>query len=147
MFKVNLTAQLVCIATSLALLLWVIPNFTPPYPGYGIPSTLFPNILAAIILICSCINCLRVIVKKAGQGQKSELSWAVARKFIIFLLPVIAAMPLMSLLGFIPGGVIVIISLQLLLGECSVLRLILVPAITVTLLYLAFWHGLRILLP
>ena len=41
---------------SVFFLLWVIPTFTPPYPGYGVSSALLPNLVFGLILALSMLS-------------------------------------------------------------------------------------------
>ena len=40
---------------SLVLLLWLIPSYSPEYPGYGVPATLVPNLAAGFILLLALL--------------------------------------------------------------------------------------------
>ena len=40
---------------SVVFLLWIIPAYSPPYPGYGVSASLLPNVTVGIILALSVI--------------------------------------------------------------------------------------------
>ena len=42
-------------AASAYLLIWIIPAYTPEYPGYGVPASLLPDIAAGFMLALSLL--------------------------------------------------------------------------------------------
>lgn len=56
-------------AASAYLLIWIIPAYTPEYPGYGVPASLLPDIAAGFMLALSLL----------GLGR-AALSWRKAEK-------------------------------------------------------------------
>lgn len=43
-------------AASAYLLIWIIPAYTPEYPGYGVPASLLPDIAAGFMLALSLLG-------------------------------------------------------------------------------------------
>lgn len=48
---------------SLILLLWLIPSYSPEYPGYGVPATLVPNLAAGFILLLALLGLAHNMLK------------------------------------------------------------------------------------
>ena len=62
-------------AASAYLLIWIIPAYTPEYPGYGVPASLLPDIAAGFMLALSLLGLGRAALswrkaeKSGGDGQ------------------------------------------------------------------------------
>lgn len=52
------------------LLLWIIPAYTPEYPGYGVPASLLPDIAAGFMLALSLLGLVRAIL--ASRAERRE---------------------------------------------------------------------------
>lgn len=145
---------------SLVFLIWIIPTFTPPYPGYGVSSALLPNVAFGIILALSVLSLVRDLLAYRAekseepatpeQGQSGDIShedrvhlWHLAR----FMIPCVLLMPAMQLVGFIPGGLLFMLLIQYLCGQRKPVTLVLVAVLTVGLMYVAMRYGLGIPMP
>lgn len=129
---------------SIALLVWIIPEYCPPWPGYGMRSTFMPNIIGCFILCLSLLGLLRNILKKIKRPEKTQAGESRRgipglQFMILFILPCIFFMPAISLIGFIPAGIIFMSLIQLLSGQKKVIPFILVATLPV----LLFWVVMR----
>lgn len=52
----NILAYSVVIVVSIVMLAWVIPTWSPEYPGYGVPATLVPDAACALMLLLSALG-------------------------------------------------------------------------------------------
>ena len=52
------------------LLLWIIPAYTPEYPGYGVPASLLPDIAAGFMLALSLLGLVRAVL--ASRAERRE---------------------------------------------------------------------------
>ena len=63
-------------AASAYLLIWIIPAYTPEYPGYGVPASLLPDIAAGFMLALSLLGLGRAALSwrrpknPAGTGKQ-----------------------------------------------------------------------------
>ena len=57
-------------AASAYLLIWIIPAYTPEYPGYGVPASLLPDIAAGFMLALSLLG----LGQAALSRRKAEKS-------------------------------------------------------------------------
>lgn len=140
---------------SVIFLVWIIPTYTPAYPGYGVPATLTPNVAVGIILILSVIslltNLLAYRADKLKEPAKTEAIkpedrvhlWHLAR----FMIPCILLMPAMQWIGFIPAGLAFMLVIQYLCGQRKPVTGVLVAVVTVGLLYVVMSYGLGVPMP
>ncbi|MEW6670442.1 MAG: tripartite tricarboxylate transporter TctB family protein [Thermodesulfobacteriota bacterium] len=142
---------------SVAFLVWVIPAYTPPYPGYGVSASLLPNVTVGIILALSVLALIRnilsyVLIKKnkpeespsavANPGDKVYL-WHLAR----FMIPCVLLMPAMKWAGFIPAGIAFMLLIQFLCGQRKPVTMVLVAVGLVGALFAVMRYGLGVPMP
>ena len=140
-------------------LLWVIPTYTPPYPGYGVSSALLPNIVFGIILTFSMLSLgTNIFFHYRAKSSDSEKDRPVEEEirsedkvhlwhFVSFMIPCILVMPAMKWLGFIPGGLLFLLLMQYLCGQRKLFTMGIVAVCTVGVMYLAMRYGLGIPMP
>jgi hypothetical protein len=144
---------------SLFFLLWVIPTFTPAYPGYGVSSALLPNAVVGIILALSVLQLVMGLVSqhkaKSSDADKDQLEdgeipsgdkiylW----HFASFMIPCILLFPALKFLTFIPGAFLFLALIQYLCGQRNIRTLVIVSACTTAVIYLAMVYGLGVPLP
>ena len=139
------------------VLAWVIPNYTPPYPGYGVSSALLPNVAFGIILGLSLLllghNLLLYLRGKstgtlADQKEKVPPEEKVHLGYLaFFLIPCFLLMPAMKWIGFIPGGLLFMLVIQILCGQRKPVTLVIVAVCTVGAMYAAMRYGLGVPMP
>ncbi|MBO4318616.1 MAG: tripartite tricarboxylate transporter TctB family protein [Mailhella sp.] len=147
MYWVNIVSYAFCLLFSAAALAWIIPAYCPPFEGTGIASTFFPNILCWTILIASAMGILKTWKSGEGREVKNPITLRVFLRLLPFVAVIGLSFPLMRIIGFIPGGILVMAAFQLLLGERRIIHLAAVSAGVVLVYYIVFWHGLKIMLP
>jgi len=154
--KENLTYGGIALG-SVILLLWVIPAYTPPYPGYGVHASLLPNVAVGIILAISVValayNILLPLLAKSTIPEESQSGdnsqedrvhlWHLAR----FMIPCMLLMPAMKWAGFIPAGLVFMLVIQYLCGQRKPVPAALVTVGTVGVLYIAMRYGLSVPMP
>lgn len=147
MYRTNIISSVFSILFGIALLSWIIPAQTPEYPGFGMPASLLPDILAWIMIFCAAANLLKTVLTGAGKDKPAALSLTTFGHCLAFLAVLAAAMPLMHLLGYFAGGAVVMAACCLLCGERRPLRLLIVTGATVFIIWAALWKGLGVMLP
>lgn len=142
---------------SLVFLIWVIPTFTPPYPGYGVSSALLPNVAFGGVLALSLLSLgynlfshIKAKSTNSEAGQSGDIRsenrvhlW----HFASFMIPCILLMPAMKWIGFIPGGLLFMLLMQYLCGQRNPVMMALVAVCTVGLIYAAMRYGLSVPMP
>ena len=58
-------------AASAYLLIWIIPAYTPEYPGYGVPASLLPDIAAGFMLALSLLGLGQAALSRR-KAEKSD---------------------------------------------------------------------------
>ncbi|WP_418764466.1 tripartite tricarboxylate transporter TctB family protein [Mailhella sp.] len=147
MYRTHIISSLASILFGILLIAWIIPTQTPEWPGYGMPASLLPNILAWIIIVSASINLIKTIITGYGKGQPSPLSFKMFLHLLAFTAVLAAAMPLMSMFGYFIGSAIVLAACCLLCGERKPVRLVIVAAATIVVIWAALWKGLGVMLP
>ncbi|MBO4318255.1 MAG: tripartite tricarboxylate transporter TctB family protein [Mailhella sp.] len=147
MYKVNILAYSFLIVFCVFAFTYIIPTWTPPYPGFGVPASYMPNALCGVICGLSVLGLLQTLIRKTGADKASGFTAKMFGQFLLLLLPIAISMPLMQKLTFIPGAVITIALLQFFAGERRWLYLSLIPVITAVIVYAGMWYGLRLPLP
>lgn len=144
---------------SIFILAWVIPTFTPPYPGYGVSSALLPNVVFGIILALSILALLTNVtadymLKKEGANKKLPEDREIPPEervhlwhLISFMIPCILVFPAMQWIGFIPAGLVFMVLMQFFCGQRKPLTTIIVAVAVVGLMYAAMRYGLGIPMP
>lgn len=142
---------------SLVFLFWVIPAYSPPYPGYGVSASLLPNVTVGIILALAVLSLVRGLLshllaksETAGGSLSRETSqeervhlWHLAR----FMIPSALLLPAMKWAGFIPAGLIFMLLIQYLCGQRKPVPAVLTAVGSVFTLYVAMRYGLGVPMP
>ncbi len=149
---------LVCVL----FLVWVIPSYTPEYPGYGVAGSLVPNVTVSTILFLSLLALLSNVLssyraRRDNKDQdlgKNEVDRIHLSHLLLFMVPSFALMPVMKRLGFLPydlgfiaTGIIFMFILQWLCGQRKPVQLLLVSTIPVNIIYVAIRYGLGVPMP
>ena len=143
-------------------LAWVIPTYTPAYPGYGVPGSLVPNVAVSLILFLSLLALLSNLIPayraKAGQKDQHPDRTPVDRihlsHLLLFMVPSFLLMPTMKKLAFLPNdlgfilpGILFMLIMQWLCGQRKPVPLFLVAIIPVGIIYVAIRFGLGVPMP
>ena len=147
MYRVNIIAYIFLLLCCLICFTYVIPNWTPPYPGFGVPASYVPSVLCGVIASLSAIGLLITLVRKSGSDASCGLNWKIFLHFCLILVPIALSMPLMQILGFMPGAALTVAALQLCVGERRWFVILLNSVLTAGLSYLGLWYGLHLPLP
>ena len=136
-------------AASAYLLIWIIPAYTPEYPGYGVPASLLPDIAAGFMLALSLLGLGQAALsrrkaEKSGRGRQTAVRW---RHLACFLIPCALLMPAMSLFGFLPAGIAFMGVIQIGCGQRRWLPMTLVAVAPVLLVYAIMRFGLGVPMP
>ncbi len=143
-------------------LIWVIPNYTPAYPGYGVPGSLVPNLTVSTILILSLLvlssNLAASYRARRDRKEQHHDRGSVDRihlgHLLFFMIPSFLLMPTMKKLGFLPydlgfivPGILFMFIMQWLCGQRKPVPLTLVAIIPVGTVYAAIRFGLGVPMP
>lgn len=123
-----------------------IPNQTPEYMGYGLPSAFLPYCLAYCIIIFSCIELIKTFKNKADNRpsslNKAKLIHLTKITGVAFL-----TFPLMNYISFIPGAILSLCAFQFLCGQRNYKLAISIAIVLSLFIYLIATYLLFIPLP
>ena len=142
---------------SVVFLLWIIPAYTPPYPGYGVSASLLPNVVVGIILALSVLSLARNMAaylsakskkpEESESGDTSQEGRVHLRHLASFMIPGVLLMPAMQWAGFIPAGLVFMLVIQYLCGQRKPVPAALTAVGMVGILYVAMRYGLGVPMP
>jgi len=150
------------VLTCVFFLVWVIPRYTPEYPGYGVPGSLVPNVAVSTILFLSLLVLMSNVLSyyraqrenQEHKPHKTPVDRVHLGHLLLFMVPSILLMPVVKLLNFLPydlgfilTGIIFMFILQWLCGQRKPVQLILVAVLPVGLIYAAIRYGLGVPMP
>ncbi len=147
MYIASILTYIFLIGFSIVSYTWIIPTYSPPDLGFGIPATFFPSLLVIAIAILSGIKLLFTIIKKEGKEEKFGFDLFDLKNFLPYFILLLLAMPSLEFLGFFLTSILYISLFQYFVGERRLIRNIATSIITTVIMYCAFWYGLKILLP
>lgn len=151
----DMTAYGVVALAGAAFLLWLIPAWTPEYPGYGAPASLLPDLAASFMLVLALVGLARTVLadratRRAtaaapdGNPRAEAIHWGYLARFLI---PCLLCMPAMSILGFIPAGVVFLAVIQYVCGQRRREIMAIVATLPVLAVYALMRFGLGVPLP
>lgn len=149
MRRTLLAAYLFLGILAVALIVWIIPAYTPPYSGYGMPPAVLPYILSAILLICSLL-CAFDAYRAMRAGPDETPSPLPLKRWIhlcVYAVVLFLATPLMERAGFFVGSAIVLAVLQWLAGQRNLFTLAAVSIGVAGVTWAVLWYGLQAPLP
>ncbi|HBG92593.1 MAG: hypothetical protein A2X54_03655 [Nitrospirae bacterium GWF2_44_13] len=142
---------------SAAFLFWIIPAYTPEYPGYGVAAAVLPNVTVGFILALSVLalamNIFSYLSAKPASPEKnlSEDSGKAAkvhlRHLVSFIVPSVLLMYAMMWIGFIPAAIAFMLVIQYLCGQRKPVTIVLVALSAAFLVYGAMRYGLGAPMP
>lgn len=156
-------ANMLIVLASVVLLVWAIPVYTPPYPGYGASPALVPNVVAGVMLVMALLALLRsVIATRKGIALSEEESaypqdeggsgfTQVGRLKILHLTKFMTAAGLFVYgiwtIGYVASAFAFMLLLQLLVGARKALQVLLIAVVAVALMYAAMRYGFGVPIP
>ena len=116
MKKVLLATYTILLVLSLALLVWIIPNNTED-SGWGLSPALLPNMLAMVMLVTSAM--LLWQTARSSNTAPSPIKARHLLRLAAYSVILFGTFPLMTIIGFLPGGILAMFLFQLLCGQRS----------------------------
>ena len=144
----NLISGAILFAVVVVTLFIIIPQQTSPGLGYGLPPGFLPSLSAIIIGGLSIILFLKSIFR--NKQEYSEPSPIISKNWLhllVFSVLIFFALGSIKVLGFIPGGSLMIASFMIYMGNRRPLIIILVSLITPTVVHLIAWYAFLIPMP
>lgn len=140
---------------SVLFLVWLIPAFTPEYPGYGVPAELMPNVAVGAILALSVLSLVRnLLLHRAEKKRDPTIAEQIPEDdrvhlvhLVTFMVLCVLLMPAMQWIGFIPAGIVFMLIIQFLCGQRKPVAAVVTALATVGIVYAIMNHGLGVPMP
>jgi hypothetical protein len=157
------TAYIAIAVACIAMLIWVIPAFTPPYPGYGASPALVPNVAVGLTLVMAVLELIRAGVGRwsgrarpaeetqypedTESGGFSQLGRLRLGHLARFMIPCALLLPAMEWIGFLPSSVLFLLAIQVLIGGVKPVRAVVLALVVAGLMYAAIRYGFNVPVP
>ncbi len=146
--KYNIISGALLFITSLVFLLAVIPNETAPGEEYGMPPAFLPNIIMIVIgVLSAALLLLNLLGKKKQESDPVPITANNWLHLLIFAVIILASLLLMTAIGFIASGALMIAAYMIYMGQRKIIPILLTSIITPIFIYYMLWYGFTILLP
>jgi len=146
--KYNTISGALLFITSLVFLLVVIPNETAPGEEYGMPPSFLPNIIMIVIgVLSAALLLLNLFGNKKEESDPVPITAKNWLHLLIFAVIIMSSLLLMTVIGFIASGALMIAAYMIYMGKRKVIPVVLTSIITPIFIYGLLWYGFTILLP
>lgn len=151
-----LLAGVVCLA-------WIIPTYTPAYPGYGASPALVPNVAVAIMLVMAILALVRnglawwwgrtqsaderEFPDEGEAGGFTQVGRVRLGHLARFMIPCALLIPGFEWLGFIPTALIFMLVIQYFVGNRKPVKAVVLAGAVVGVMYAAMRYGFNVPLP
>ncbi|MCX8026920.1 MAG: tripartite tricarboxylate transporter TctB family protein [Thermodesulfovibrionales bacterium] len=136
------------LVVSLLLVFWLIPAFCPPHPGYGMPPSLLPTVVVAIIMVISAVNLILTLKNKTFKEKTHEEGKKVFfLNLLKFVIPSFLLMPAMQYIDFIPAGLLFMFVIQFFAGQRNYITMTIVSVSVVVPVYFLLRYVVSVPLP
>jgi len=146
------------------MFIWVIPVYTPPYPGYGASPALVPYVAVGVMLFMACLSLIRVGValytKKPIAAEESEFPEDVEddsgftqvgrvkmSHLANLMIPSVLLVVAVEYIGYILASFTFLMILQYVIGSRKWLQPILVSVTLTAVLYIVMRYGFGVPVP
>lgn len=156
-------ANLLIVGFGLLMLTWIIPTYTPAYPGYGASPALVANVTVAVMMVMAGLSLFRLgLARYAGkalppaEGQFPEEAQSTGFTQIgrvnlihlgLFMIPCVLLMVGIEYLGYMPAALLFLMVLQYVIGNRNWLKMTLFAIIAVSVMYVIMRYGFGVPVP
>ena len=137
-------------------LFWIIPMETVPGDEGEIAPSLLPTAAMTVLTVLGLVIFVSALRRRAGEQGPSTLlavDWSSLRFFFLMAAGLFASLAAVWLLGFIFGGILIVLGFALFLARNFwrerrlAISIVLVSLTVPAAIYYLAWHGLRLSLP
>lgn len=145
--KLEAMAGIVIAIAGLATLVFLIPTYVATGFGFGLSPRVFPYVCAAAITALGLLLLLTRVVGEGGSGAISPVTVPMMRVFALIVGALALSIAVLSVFGYFAGGIVMVASFMILMGERSLLKVFSVSAIWTSALWILFEKMLGTPLP
>ena len=156
-------AYILILGFCILMLVWVIPKYTPPYPGYGASPALVPIVSVCIMMVMSILvlvrNALTNFLGKTlppgesefpEDGQTTGFTQVGRIKLIYlakFMIPCALLVVGIDYIGYLPAAFLFMLLIQFVIGSRKLFEPIVVSFAAVALMYVTMRYGFGVPIP
>lgn len=157
-------AYLVVIGFCIVMLTWGIPNYTPPYPGYGASAALVPIVAVSLMLFMACLSLLYVgvalLMNKPipaeegefpedleGGGGFTQVGRVRLYHLLSIMIPSVLLVVAIEYIGYELSSLAFLMILQFLIGSRKWVQLIVIAIVLTAVLYVIMRYGFGVPIP
>lgn len=157
-------AYLLIVGFCILMLVWAIPTYTPPYPGYGASPALLPNVSVGIMLAMTFLALFRVglavfmdkpLPPEEGQfpeesaeaGGFTQVGRVNLKHLAMFLIPSALFVLAIDYIGYIPAALLFLMVIQVAMGSRNWLQSTVLAVAAVAVLYVVMRYGFGVPIP
>lgn len=156
-------AYLLIIIVCIVMLAWAIPEYTPPYPGYGASPALVPNVSVGIMLVMAMLALVRnVLAMYANKPLPLDESTfpdereasgftQIGRANLVhlsaFAIPSALLIVGVNYIGYLPAAFIFMLIIQYVIGSRKILQPVVVAVVSVAVMYITMRYGFGVSIP
>lgn len=148
MRRADIIGSVVMLGFSLLMLLVLIPLEVEDGTWYGLSPYFYPNLICSLLGIFAFLLLAQAIFRPhLYPGQSCNLSWFQFAVFLLLVAVTLIGVWLISEIGIIIGGPLLIIAVALIMGERRVKPLLFASLVPVAVVYLIATYVLKTPLP
>ena len=156
-------AYILILAFSILLLIWAIPKYTPPYPGYGASPALVPivsvGVMAAMAVLALVRNALAAYGNRPLPPEEYEFPedaqtsgfTQVGRVNLTHLVSLMVPCALLVIgidyIGYLPAAFLFMLLIQFVIGIRKLFQPVVVSIVAVALMYVTMRYGFGVPIP
>jgi len=112
------------------------------------PPAFLPNIIMTVIgVLSAALLLLNLLGNKKEESDPVPITAKNWLHLLIFAVIILSSLLLMTVIGFIASGALMIAAYMIYMGQRKVIPILLTSVITPILIYYLLWYGFTILLP
>ena len=145
-----------------ALLTWIIPAYTPPYPGYGASPALVPNVAVGVMLVMAILALVRNgfawwwgRTRSAEESQYpdetqsgfTQVGRARLGHLARLMIPCALLIPAFDWIGFVAASLLFMLVIQFVIGRREPVKAVVLAVATVSVMYVVMRYGFNVPIP
>ena len=151
------------VLTCVAMLAWIIPLYSPPYPGYGASPALVPNVAVGVMLVMAILALVRngfawwwgrtrsaeesQYPDEAQSGGFTQVGRARLGHLARLMIPCALLIPAFDWIGFIAASLLFMLVIQFVIGRREPVKAVVLAVATVGVMYVAMRYGFNVPIP
>ena len=145
------------------MLIWAIPSYTPPYPGYGASPALVANLSVGVIMVMAGLSLVRLFLARfagkelpAEEGHFPEEAQSTGftqvgrvnlNHLARFIIPSVLLVVGIEYIGYAPAAFAFLMVIQYFIGSRKWLQMTVLSIVLVAVLYIIMRYGFGVPIP